>query len=277
MNAVTFTSPVGRIVQGNLYVGSTKDAEGKPLVVKTGANAGQPRVDFFFAIAIPKGSETHWNQTKWGATIWKCGQESFPGGQANLRGFAWKVRDGDSEEPDTRGRPPRDREGFPGHWVLSFSSGYAPKTYYMVGRVPHLLEGEGQILPGYYVQVAGNVVGNGSLNRPGVLVNHGMVARIGYGPEIVFGPDPTSAGFGQEPMPSGASATPVGTFQAAAGAVADSIPTTGGGYASAPPPPPITPNRAFLMLPAAGGATHDAMIAQGWTDAQLVQHGMMAA
>jgi len=31
------------------------------------------------------------------------------------------------------------------------------------------------------------------------------------------------------------------------------------------------------MLPAANGATYEQMIAAGWTDAMLIQHGMMAA
>jgi len=39
-------------------------------------------------------------------------------------------------------------------------------------------------------------------------------------------------------------------------------------------PPPAAPVR--TMLPAANGATYEAMIAAGWTDAMLVQHGMMA-
>lgn len=53
--------------------------------------------------------------------------------------------------------------------------------------------------------------------------------------------------------------------------------------AGAAPPPPYTgfmetpagpPVR--IMLPKAGGVPYDSYIAQGWTDAQLVQHGMMA-
>jgi len=36
------------------------------------------------------------------------------------------------------------------------------------------------------------------------------------------------------------------------------------------PPPPMR-----RMTAAANGATYDAMIAQGWTDALLIQHGMM--
>lgn len=42
-----------------------------------------------------------------------------------------------------------------------------------------------------------------------------------------------------------------------------------------PPAPPPAPGR--VMLPAANGQTYEAMLAAGWTDALLVQHGMMAA
>ena len=62
--------PIGRMVCGSVYQGNNKDAEGNPLVIKKGPNAGQPRVDYYFAIAIPKGAETHWNQTPWGQIIY---------------------------------------------------------------------------------------------------------------------------------------------------------------------------------------------------------------
>lgn len=45
--------------------------------------------------------------------------------------------------------------------------------------------------------------------------------------------------------------------------------------AAPPAAPPAPPGR--TMLPAAGGATYEAMIAAGWTDATLVAQGMMAA
>jgi hypothetical protein len=42
---------------------------------------------------------------------------------------------------------------------------------------------------------------------------------------------------------------------------------------SSPPPPPYS---AFRMLPAAQNATYDQLKAGGWTDEQMIQHGMMA-
>ncbi len=51
--------------------------------------------------------------------------------------------------------------------------------------------------------------------------------------------------------------------------------------AAAPPPPPAAappppPAAARVMLPKAGGASYESFIANGWTDALLVQNGMMA-
>ena len=66
-----FTTPVGRLLMGSLYNPQTTDMEGNPLVIRSGPNAGQPKVQYFFAVGIPKGLETHWSQTPWGQLIWK--------------------------------------------------------------------------------------------------------------------------------------------------------------------------------------------------------------
>ena len=124
---VNITSPVGRIVMGSLYDPSTTDAEGKPLVVKTGPNAGKPRVNYFFALAIPKGAEPHWAHTPWGQQIWNVGNQAFPNA-AQSPAFTWKIEDGDSQIPNKKGRKPIDNEGWRGHWILKFSGGFAPKV-----------------------------------------------------------------------------------------------------------------------------------------------------
>ena len=264
--SVQLLTPVGRLVRGSLYKAQTTDAEGNPLIVKTGANKGQPRVDYYFALAVPKGSETHWNQTAWGRLIWDVGQRAFPNGQAQRPDFAWKVTDGDSTVPNKRGKKPADGEGYKGHWVLGFSSGYAPKVFNRDGS--QAITEVDAVKPGYFVQVAGTVGGNDSLTQPGIYLNHSMVAFAAYGPEIVYGPDAASVGFGAAPLPPGASATP------SAGLTAPPVAPT--------PPPPPPPHPAILnvpvrqMLPAANGATYEQMIAAGWTDQTLVQHGMMA-
>jgi hypothetical protein len=277
-NSANILLPVGRLVLGSLYKGQDKDAEGRPLVVKTGAGAGQPRLDYFFGLAIPKGAEQHWNQTAWGQKIWEIGQRGFPNGQANAPTFAWKVTDGDSQVPNRKGNKPCDREGYRGNWVLSLSSGFAPKVYRIGASGGAELWPEADAVNlGDYVEVHANVADNGSLQQPGIYLNHNMVCFRGYGPRIVVGPNPNEVGFGASALPPGASATPAGSAFAPAPQVPAPVPV-------APPQPPVVPNAAFMapppvrqMLPAANGVPYESYIASGWTDAQLVQHGYMAA
>lgn len=332
---VNITSPVGRIVMGSLYDPSTTDAEGKPLVVKTGPNAGQPRVNYFFALAIPKGAEPHWAHTPWGQQIWNVGNQAFPNA-AQSPDFAWKIEDGDSQIPNKKGRKPCDNEGWRGHWILKFSSGFAPKVYQQEGAGYVQVMQKDFCKPGYFVEVAFSVEGNGSQSQPGVYINHSMVCFRAYGPEISFGPDVASAGFGASPLPAGASMTPpagaIPMPQAPAAAPAlpgapvgytpppvpagvpqipgvapaplppaGSVPMPSAPVPGAPAPIPVTPNPGFVQVPppaaapapmapppapvapvrqmtaAAQGIPYESYIQQGWTDAMLVQNGLMLA
>lgn len=345
---VNITSPVGRIVMGSLYDPSTTDAEGKPLVVKTGPNAGQPRVNYFFALAIPKGAEPHWAHTPWGQQIWNVGNQAFPNA-AQSPAFAWKIEDGDSQIPNKKGRKPCDNEGWGGHWILKFSGGFAPKVYQQEGAGYVQVMQKDFCKPGYFVEVAFSVAGNGSQSQPGVYLNHSMVCFRAYGQEITFGPDVASAGFGAAPLPAGASMTPpAGAIpMPQAPAAAPALPGAPAGYAPPPvpgmmpqapaaapagyaPPPglpqvpgvapaplaptgfaptpsvpvpgapapiPVTPNPDFVQVPppapmapppapaapvrqmtaAAQDIPYESYIQQGWTDAMLVQNGLMLA
>lgn len=336
---VNITSPVGRIVMGSLYDPSTTDAEGKPLVVKTGPNAGQPRVNYFFALAIPKGAEPHWAHTPWGQQIWNVGNQAFPNA-AQSPAFAWKIEDGDSQIPNKKGRKPCENEGWRGHWILKFSGGFAPKVYQQEGAGYVQVMQKDFCKPGYFVEVAFSVDGNGSQSQPGVYINHSMVCFRAYGPEISFGPDVASAGFGQSALPAGASMTPpAGAIPMPQAAAAPALPGAPAGYMpppvpgampgipqapgvapaplapagsvpmpsapvpGAPAPIPVMPNAGFVQMPppvpqapaapmapppapaapvrqmtaAANGVTYEAYVAAGWSDAQLVQNGLMMA
>ena len=316
---VNITSPVGRIVMGSLYDPCTTDAEGKPLVVKTGPNAGQPRVNYFFALAITKGAEPHWSHTPWGQQIWNVGNQAFPNA-VQSPAFAWKIEDGDSQIPNKNGRKPCENEGWRGHWILKFSGGFTPKVYQQEGAGYVQVMQKDFCKPGYFVEVAFSVDGNGSQSQPGVYINHSMVCFRAYGPEISFGPDVASAGFGQSALPVGASMTPpAGAIPMPhAPAAAPALPGAPVGYApppvpagipqipgvapaplpqggfapmpsgpvpDAPAPIPVMPNTGFVQVPppvrqmtaTAQGIPYESYIAQGWTDALLVQHGMMMA
>jgi hypothetical protein len=296
-------TPTGRIVWGDLYTPQTKDNAGKPLVIKAGPDAGKPTQRFAFGLAIAKGGEQHWSQTPWGAVIWAAGHTAFPQA-AQRKDFAWKVLDGDSTELNKNNRRPCDKEGHPGHWVLSFSSSFAPRIVNSNGSAA-ILE-PNAVKCGYFVQVSGTVDGNSNDQNPGVYLNHGFVALQGYGPEIVSGPDPASLGFGGGPAPVGMSAAPVGAMAAPPVTPAPPAAAAPPAYqpppppAPAPPPPPVptavAPAPAFLAPAAApppppppppaptapqltakaNGATYQQMVAAGWTDATLRQHGFLA-
>jgi hypothetical protein len=328
---VNITSPVGRIVRGNLYEPQKTDMDGRPLVIKSGPNAGQARVDFNFALAIPKNpGEQHWAQTPWGAQIWAVGHQAYPQ-QAGLPGFSWKVTDGDDQTPSMKSKPPGkrpcDNEGWKGHWIIKFSGGFAPKIYQIVNGNPVLVLEKDFIKPGYYAEVAFSVDGNTG-QTPGVYMNHSMVCFRGFGPEISFGPDVSAAGFGQAALPQGASAIPpaslvpmpVGAPQPQVGytppppVLGAPAPGPVPGYAPASvgmvptptgfvppavvvPPAPVVPNMGFVagpgpapapvavplppappakqMTAAAGTTGYAAYIAAGWTDALLIQNGLM--
>jgi hypothetical protein len=296
------TSPVGRIVAGSLYEPQTTDGDGNPRVIKNGPNAGQPNPSYFFAVAIPKNpGETHWSQTEWGQKIWGVGHTAFPQA-AQSPAFAWKVEDGDSQIPNTKGKRPCENEGFLGHWVIKLSSGFAPKIYQEGKGAWDQITTPGFVKPGYYVQVAFTVRGNGSQQKPGVYLNHNMVAFRAFGAEISFGPDVSAAGFGAAPLPAGASLTPLAaTAPLPAPPVAAHMPPPAVPVAAPAPAvalPPVVPNTQFAnvaaiapppappvapeipvrqMTAAANGITYEQYKASGWTDDQLVANGLMVA
>lgn len=276
MSSSEILTPVGRLVQGSLYKPQTTDIENRPLIYKNGPKTGQPRVEFWFALAIAKNGEKHWNQTPWGQIIWKVGQAGFPNGQANSPTFSWKIKDGDSTIPNSNGTKPCDQEGFLGHWILSFRSSFAAKICNSDGS--QLLLDPDIINTGDYVQVFGNVSDNESAQQPGIYLNHLIVSLAGYGTRISSGADPKSVGFGQHPLPAGASPIPVSQgFNPGAG-IAMQSPITPYPQILDPQlpemPSMVLPTR--IMLPKAGNFTYEQFIATGqWTDELLIKHGMM--
>jgi hypothetical protein len=247
---------------GSLYTSNTKNMQGDLLKDK----AGNPRQEFWFNIAVAKGSETHWNQTPWGAIIYDKGAKGYPNGQFKSNTFSWKILDGDSTEVNKEGNRPCDHEGYPGHWILRFKSGFAP-IIVNEDASPCLLPA-GSINCGDYIQVFGTVSPNNSPTQPGVYLNFTHVAFLAYGQKIVTTIDPKSIGFGGAPLPAGASKTPV----------LQGMPQPASTVTPPPTPPPyhgvLQPK---LMLPAANGIPYDAYIKEGWTDTLLIQHGYMQA
>lgn len=285
------TTPVGRLVWGSIDKPKTKDSKGNLLVVKSGPDAGKPAPRYEFGLAIPKGTETHWNQTPWGKQIYDAAVQAWPAGQHARPDFSWKITDGDSKIPNKRMIAPCTRQGHPGHWVLAFSSSFPMDILDSTGR--SRIE-PSMVKSGYYIQVAGSIKGsNSNAENPGVYLNAKFVSFQAYGPEIVNGPDPSTLGFGQAQLPAGASQAPMtSNFTPPAQASVATIAAPAAPVAAAPAPVPVTPHTAILSPPPApsappaapvgpqmtakaGGATYEQFRAQGWTDEAMRANGYL--
>lgn len=285
--------PTGRQVMGDLYKASDKDADGKPRIVKSGPNAGNPTQQYFIAVAIKKtvAPGAHWAGEPWAGEIWRVGNAAFPKiAEGPL--FSWKVVDGDSAVPNKKGIAPNTREGYPGHWVISIAGSYAPKVVNEDGSA-YLLD-SGAVKCGDYVQALISVDGNQSTQNPGVYINFELVSFQGHGDRITNGPDPSEVGFGKGPKPAGVLAAPPGMKAppAAPGASAPPPPPIPGSAATPAPSIPLAPSPGFLaplppppgppavkMMKAPDGSAHKHadLVGAGWTDALLTQHGYTVA
>lgn len=272
------TTPVGRLVQGDCFNPSTTDQQGAALVVKTGPNAGQPRADYFIAVAFAK------TDPAWPAYYAELDAEAraawpnlfpTPGGPCVIPTFAYKVIDGDGY--DTLGKSNALKEGFAGHWIVRFSSGYAPKVVRPTAPgVWSEVTNPGELKRGYFVRVASSIKGNDNPQKPGLYLNYGLVEIVAHGAEIITGPSASDAFGAPAALPPGASpipVAPVGMPPAPPAPPAPVAPPPAPPAPVAPPPPPPAPVR--VMLPAAGGATYESFIAAGWTDETLIAHGKM--
>lgn len=290
---IEFTSPVGRLVAGDLWTARTEDFQGNPLTVKTGPNAGQARQEYFVGLAIPK------NHPEWPAfyaLVVAAARQGFPNlfdaaGNCHRADFAFKITDGDSNVMNRNNSRPCDKEGYPGNWVVSMSTSLGIKVVDQALK-PIMPESKA-VKRGDYIRIAGSIAPNGNPTNPGVFINPSFAQFSHQGDEIVSGPDAATV-FGSKPMPTppaGAVTTPGPALQAM-----PSAPVTGNQSAvtatapaistptqiSAPAPAPVAnvaPAPDFLNpAPAApapvveqfsyqGGVyTRDALRASGWTD-----------
>jgi hypothetical protein len=268
---IDILTPVGRLVQGDCFKGRTQDMAGRPLTVKTGPNAGQPRTDYYMALAVPKtdpGAEQLIGQIK------QAARNAFPGlfdaaGNCTNSKFAFKYVDGDSLEKNEAGRAWNSIEGFPGHYVFKFSGGFAPECY-SAGGASVLVEPD-SIKRGYYIRIYGSVAGNSQAANPGVYLNHSMVELVGYGEEIKSGPDGATV-FGSAPVPAlppGATTTPAAPATPIAAPPATGVQPAPNflDLPAATPAPPVQPER--FIHPNGQSFDRAQLKASGWTDEQI--------
>lgn len=209
-----FLSPVGRLVQGSVLEAQTKDNKGAPLTIKTGPNAGQPTQRYFIAVAFAKTAAgaggAWWNEGEFFTNIYNTARQGYPQhfgpqGESKHPRMAFKVMDGDGLDND--GNSNANKEGFAGHWIVKFSSTYAPKVWMNGGYVTDI----NAIKRGHFVRIIGTIAPNIGSDVPGVYINHNGVEFIAYGHEIVSGPN-VGAAFAAAgrpvALPAGATLTP---------------------------------------------------------------------
>jgi hypothetical protein len=281
--------PVGRMIGGNLYEARARvDDAGNPIL-----KDGVPQTSYSIGVAIPKAGEQHWAHTAWGKLIWDEGAKAYEA-MAQHPTFSWKITDGDSTIPNKKGRVPKDQTGYAGHWIIWFSQGWEIPIVDPSNN--QKITTPGACVPGYYVQVYGSVVGNGTRSKPaqspGVYQNPIAVAFIAYGEPIVGEVDISGVQFGGGALPAGASATPLSTYnpagpvaqagpgpvaQAGPGPVAQAGSGPGAGPVAVSGPGPVAVSGApvYTMTPAAGGFTREQYLTANYTDEMLIAQGLV--
>lgn len=279
MSGNEFTTPVGRLVQGDPFKANTTNMKGKPLT----NTDGSPRVEYFVAIAVAK-TDPGW-PVLW-AQLQAVGQAGFPGGQSQRTDFSWKIIDGDNAVN-------AKKEGFAGHWVLRFTNGFPP-TIYTKDGLEVIVDPNG-VKRGDYVRVYGDAVANGKpdAGEAGIYLNWRIMELIGYGEAIQSGPDGKEifGGANSAALPAGASTTPVASNTPIAGNQAGGPGGPGGAQqAAGGPGGPGGPGGAPTGPGGPGAAqqaapqhvmtdkqqwSYDEQIAAGHTDATLIAEGLM--
>ena len=262
--------PEGRIVTGHPMkaFGRVNDKTKQAVIDKD----GKQYMDYNFGVAIPKVAGQDWKQSEWGAQIVAEAQHPVYGwanGEINSPVFSWKVVDGDSNIPNRKGNKNCDKEGFPGHWVVFFSTIIPFPCYHNGHYQPHeCIQNADAIKRGDYVRTYVSVKANKPSETPGVYINPIMVSldRVG------------------EPM---ASSAPVHDAAAifGGGVAAPTAPAAQPATAPVAPapvvpahdlvtPPPVAP-APVEELYTYSGQTHTKaqwLAMPGWTEAAFNQH-----
>lgn len=270
-----FTTPVGRLVSGDVFNGNEKDRKGQPYIIKTGPNAGKPTKKWFFAVAFPKMLANGMPNEEFNNFYRAVIDTARAGYPAHFNGpidpftgkpgcthprMALKIADGDGTDED--GKPNNQKEGWAGHWVVKFNGQYAPRCFRLGQFAPEQqLQDPNSLKRGWYVSVSGTCEANIGSDVPGVYMNGNLVCLVdSSAPVIVSGPNAAEA-FANIPMGSLPAGVTVGGVASGAAAAAPQTyaPTAPNGvaqYAAAAPAPaaatapaqtaPVQPNHGFV-------------------------------
>lgn len=179
---VEFLTPIGRLVQGDVWKLNETDREGNPLLTQD----GRPKKQCYFALAIDK-SNPEW--PAFFALLAQVAQSGYPQffnaqGQCVKQDFAWKVADGDGIDND--GKPNNQKAGWAGCWVLRFSSSFLPRCFEKNKyQQAQQLKNEQSVKTGFFVRVGGLMQANIGSKKPGLYLNADLVELNYEGEEIL--------------------------------------------------------------------------------------------
>jgi hypothetical protein len=242
------------------------------------ATTGKQKTNVYIGVAIPKGGESHWNQTDWGQKLYQVAQAGWPRGEFQNPIFAWKIVDGDSETPNQSGTVPNKKEGFPGHWVLNCATQFFVNCHYPNKYDPtQQIQNEKEIKAGDYCRVLLSVKDNCNPNlpnqTPGIYLNPQLFELSRAGQEIILSKGPSAAdAFGGSPAVIPPNAQLDNAVQQPPAAMQPPV------NAAAPPPPvnvaPLPPP-VHNMTALANGQSYEQLIELGWTDESLISNGLI--
>lgn len=183
-NNETIITPVGRFIAGNLfkpyYSGELWDK---------GPDKGKPRPNYYLGVAFEKASGCLDEVRK---QLHALAIESFPDkfdkkGNLIVPKFSFKIEDGDSTVPNSKGKKNCDKPGYPGNWILNFSSNYTFPITTQDGK--NYITDEALIKRGYYIRVAFKAKSNFRPDNPGIKLYQQAVIFFDVGEEIHAGID----------------------------------------------------------------------------------------
>lgn len=267
--------PVGRLIAGNPYAAETKNADGTPKINK---KTGEPSPEWFVGFAIPKVPGQQWQQTPWGAQIASFANQ-YCADFIGRPGFAWKIQDGDSQIPNTKGRKNCDDPNKRGNWIIACASKFGP-TLKMLDAGSLRDVPPDFIKKGHWVEPYVSIRANTDSRNPGLFLSATAICWREVGPEIVSeAADVSGVGFGQGAVPQNAAQPSAYATAPAAQQQVVVQPNHAFVQNAAAPVPPLAPAPVIVPVPRgpqmAQGCpyTYEALVAAGWSEAQMRQAG----
>jgi len=207
-------TPVGRIVQGDPYVGFHNTDDKKQLKYN---EDGTPEMTYMVSLALDKRNP---EVAPFLAQIMAEAKSLFPSqfdaaGNCINPNFSSKIIDGDVGV-DANGKANNSKPGFAGHYILKIAGKYPIKCYTRQNQElkPDDKHAD-QVYPGCFVVVAISVQSNGwkpgEMTKPGIKVYPQAVRFVGHGEPMARGinPDQAFAEAANRFVPAGMSATPL--------------------------------------------------------------------